>query len=106
MPGDVIGDERLDEPVRVIVSRMAAQGEALTGGAGGRLERLGAQLPVEKLVGEPLVNENLAAARGAPEQHARVVRLPPRTIGAEVAAERLLAPRYRHRVGDRCERRH
>src|SRR5262245_8024398 len=85
---------------------MAAQDQAVPGGGRRGIERLGVQLALEELVGEPLIDDDLAAGRRAAQQHARVVRLPPRTIRAEVAAEGLLAPRYRHRVGDRRERRY
>src|ERR1041384_6942260 len=87
----------------MVVSGMAAHGDAL---ASGGLERIGVELAFEELVGQTLIYEDLAAALGTLEQDAGVVGLPGGAIGAEIAAERLLAPRHRHRIGDRRERRY
>jgi hypothetical protein len=53
-------DEALHEPVRMIVARVPAQPELLARARARGLEQLGLELHVEKLVVEPLVDEDLA----------------------------------------------
>ena len=53
---DVVGHEGLDEPVGMIVARMAAQRQPLAGGLGGSLQQLGLELLGQELVVLTLVD--------------------------------------------------
>src|SRR5438477_7591693 len=97
--------ERLDEEIAVVVALVAAQLERLAGLAARFLEQLRLQLLLEKRVRETLVDQDSHAERPAREQLGGVVLAPSAAIGAEIAAERLLAPGAAARRRDRRERR-
>jgi len=85
----VIGHEGRDEVVAVVVARVPPQGERLRGARARRLEHLRPQLLGEKLVVEPLVDQDSAGiGRRGLRRHelARVVGLPYLAIGAEISA--------------------
>src|ERR1051326_8724350 len=53
----MVRHEGLDEPVAVIVAFLSPQHEILTGCSRGALEGGGMQLPIQKLVGRPLIDQ-------------------------------------------------
>src|SRR6266404_4784031 len=57
----------------------------------------------EKLVLLALIDKDGTRIGLLPHEKARVPLLPARAVGAEIVAERLLAPWYRHGIGDRRE---
>ena len=73
MVPQVLGHERRDEIVPVIVAGVAAKLERLARLGAGRLEQLGAQLALQKLVGQTLVDQDRAGARPRADQRAGVV---------------------------------
>ena len=60
---EVVGDERRDEVVAVVVAVVAPQCERLAGGEARGLEPIGVQLLGEKLVGQALVDQQMRRAR-------------------------------------------
>ena len=105
MVGQVVRHEGGDEVVAVVVALMQAQGEGLAVAAH-PLEAVRVELGGQKLVGHALIDEDRRAAPAVLHQRAGVVLAPHRPVGAEVAAEGLLAPRAPAGRGDRREGRH
>ena len=102
----MVFDEGRDEVIAVVVAGMAAQGERLPGLGAGLLEDLGQQLLDQEFVAQALVDQDAAGERRAGvrcHQGAGVILLPRVFVGAEVAAEGLLAPRATAWRGDRRE---
>ena len=100
----MVGDERLDEVVAVVVARMAAEIEPLVGLPARRFEQVGMKLRLQELVVLALVDEDRPAPRTGADEGGGVVRGPGRPIVSEVAAERLLAPRALRGGANRSER--
>ena len=59
MPGDMFGDEARDEEVGMVVAVLQAQCQLLSRFGASLFEKFGFQLFGEKLVREPLVDENV-----------------------------------------------
>src|SRR5512141_2094173 len=88
VPGDVVRDERLDEPVAVVVPGLPSQPEPLARACAGGFEQLGSQLFGEKFVVSALVDEDLVGKRSSSNQLRRVVVQPRAAVVAQVAGER------------------
>src|ERR1700733_9907302 len=106
MKAQVILDEAGDEVVIVTVALVAAQLQRLAGADAGLLQQLRQQLTLrQELVGQPLVDQQLRKQRRAAcaDQLHRVVARPGGRVLAEIARQRLAAPRAAGRRADRCE---
>ena len=101
---EVLADEGLDEPVGMVVAGVAAERQALARLLGGGLEQLGLELLGQELVVQALVDQELQRQGPAgAQERAGVVLGPGGAVGAEIARERLLAPRAPARGADRRE---
>src|SRR4051812_37034998 len=89
---NMVTDERRNEVVTVIVAWMRAQLEGITGLRARCLEEPGLQLVDEKLIVEPLVDEDRLLGRRLRHQQGRVVLRPARAILAQIIREGLHAP--------------
>ena len=69
----------------------------------GSLEQLGPQLIFDERVGIADIDEDFGDARAVLDQRDGVVLAPGRAIVAEIAGQRLLAPRHLARRDDRRE---
>ena len=94
MPRQVVGHERLDEIVTVVVAGVATQLQLLAGLCAGVREEVGSQLLNQEFVAQTLVNQYLIDARRLLHQVRGVVDEPCVAVRTEVAAECLAAPRY------------
>src|SRR5262249_1444123 len=102
----MILDERADEIVTVVVTRLQPQPQRLAAGLAGLGEPFRMQRVVEETVGDALVDEDLAGETAALlDQRAGVVLLPRVAILAEILRKRLLPPAHARRRDDRRERR-
>ena len=88
----VLGDERLDEVVAVVVARVAAKLKRLARPRAHFFEEIGVELGIEELVVLALVDEDWRAPRPGPDQRSGVVLRPGGLVVAQVAAERLFPP--------------
>src|SRR4051794_26229819 len=104
MPAQMVVDERLDEPVRVVVAGLSPEGQGNAGAGAGGFQQLWLQLGLEERIGLSLVDQQFGQSRAIVDQGARVVLPPGVAVLAEVAAERLFAPRAVHRRDDWRER--
>lgn len=90
---EVVFDDARDEVVAVVVSFVPAHprglGSLLTGG----FKQVGVQLRREEVVGQALVDQRRGQLPAGFHQLGSVVRCPGRTVGTQISAERLLAPR-------------
>src|SRR5688572_14667167 len=92
MEPQVLGDERADEVVAMVVAGVLAIGQTLTGGTARFLELVRKQL-LQIGVGHALIDEELVAARSRADHGGRVVLAPTPPVCAEVGRQRLLTPR-------------
>ncbi|PAV66445.1 hypothetical protein WR25_19838 [Diploscapter pachys] len=69
-------------------------------------QQLRLQLLGKKLVRIALIDQQRRHPRAILDQRDRVMRAPARPVRAQIAAQRLLAPRHLRRRDDRRERRH
>src|SRR5687768_10309298 len=99
----MVGDERGDEIVAVVVVIVPAQLERLIGGVAGSFEHLRIELFAEEFVAPALIDEDSAGELLLADELARVPRPPALFVGAEVIRERFLAPRAAHRRANRGE---
>src|SRR5689334_15273170 len=93
---EVILHERGDEVVTVVIPRLSPDGHRVPYFFGSLLEQMRVQLLLQKLIRQPLINENRAAPRRV--RHARnqlrgIVLRPLPAICSEITSERLLSPR-------------
>ena len=91
----MVGDERLDEVVAVVVARVPAELQRLTGPGARLLQEMGVELGLEELVVLALVDEDRSAPGAGSDQRGRVVPGPGGPVVAEETGERLLAPGHR-----------
>src|SRR4051812_41409434 len=103
MPAQMVLHEGRDEIIAVVVPLLHSQIERDAGVAARGFEQRGLQLGFEEAVGSALIDEDLCDARTILDQRDRIRLAPGGTVGAEIAAERLLAPRNLRRRGDRRE---
>src|SRR5579863_7496555 len=75
---EMIRDEGLDEPVRMIVALVPAHGDGLAGLRSSRLERIGMELLDEELIGLPLIDQDVSRIGATRHQHRRIPVLPAR----------------------------
>ncbi|MPM95812.1 hypothetical protein SDC9_142967 [bioreactor metagenome] len=107
MVAQMVVDKALDEIVAMVVARMPAQRERLTGLGAGGFEGFGQQLLFDQeLVGQALVDEDACRVGGGglrAHQLAGVMPGPFGLVFAQIAAESLVAPGAVERVGNRCK---
>src|SRR4051812_17668833 len=103
MPAQMVLHKGRDEIIAVVVPLLHSQRERDAGVAARGFEQFGLQLGFEEAVGTALIDEDLFYARAIFDQRHRVRGAPGSTVGAEIAAERLLAPRNLRRRDDRRE---
>ena len=72
----VLGDERLDEVVAVVVARVAAELQRLDGLRARFFEEVRVELGIQELVVLALVDEDRCAFRAGPNQRSGVVLRP------------------------------
>src|SRR5882724_1640244 len=103
----MIGHERLNEKVPMVIARLHAEREFLSRRRGRGGEFFGQQLLVrEELIGRALVYQDVRREGLARHELGRIMFAPGLLIGTQVIGERLLSPRGLHRRGDGRERRY
>lgn len=86
----VIVDEAGDEVVAVVIARLHAQRQRMSGRLGRSLQHLRLELAFEKIVTIALIDQDRQLLLGLGDQHAGIPLTPARTLLAEVQRERLL----------------
>src|SRR5215204_3258260 len=103
---DMVGDEGLDEVVRVVITRLPTQLERLPGLTAGLLQKMRMELRLQELVRLALVDQDLRRPRASPDELGRIVGPPGIAIRPEVVRECLVAPRAAHGRANGRECRH
>ena len=102
---DVVGHEGRDEIIAVVVALAPVERQRDAGVARRPLEQLRLELLVEERVGVADIDSS-SATRAPPSISATASCSPRRSVGAKIAAKRLLAPWHLARRDDRRERAH
>ena len=103
VPGEMIGHERRDEIIAVVVPRLAPQRQRDAGRRACLLQQFGPQFLFDERVRLADIDEDFFDARTVLDQRDGVMLAPGCAVLAEIAAERLLPPRHLARRDDRRE---
>src|SRR3954470_9983509 len=103
MPAQMLLHEGGYEEVAVVVALLHPQSQRYAGFFASAGKQPGPQLAFQERVGRALVDEDFAQGGAVLDQGDGVVGAPGGAVGAEIAAERLLAPRDLARRDDRGE---
>src|SRR3546814_5204384 len=106
MPGDMLGHEGRDEIIAVVISGLRPDFRLLPVALARFDQQSGLELFGQEIVRLALIDEQVGHAQPLIEQGARVIGVPLLAVVAEVARQRLLAPRALRRRDDRREGRH
>src|SRR5690242_1024932 len=90
VPGEMLGHERRDEIIAVVVSPLAPKRQRDAGRGACLLQQLGAQFLFDERVRIADVDEDLAQARSVLDQRDCIMLAPRRLVGTEIARQRLL----------------
>src|SRR4051794_40880058 len=97
----MIAHEAGDEVVAVVVARLTAEREGDVRFLAGVLQKFRAQLFGEELVGIAIVDKQSGKSGAVLDQRHRIMPAPGLLVVAEIAAERLDAPRHAGGSDDR-----
>ena len=99
----MLGHERRDEIIAMVVSRLDAQRQRDAGLGACFFEQLGPQFLFDERVRGADIDEDFVDGRAVLDQRDGIVPAPRGAIFAEIAAERLLAPGHLTGRDDRSE---
>src|ERR1041385_3787046 len=102
----MLGQEGGDKIIAMVVPLLTAQRQRDSGLAACCFEQLRAQFVFDERVRRADIDEDFFDTRTVSDQRDRIMLAPGGGIGAEIAAERLLAPRHLARRDDRGESRY
>ena len=103
MPGEMVAHEGRDEIVGMVIAGLAAQRQVDPGAVAGPFQKLRLQLFGQEIVRLALVDEDVLHPCPVLDQRAGIVFAPRLPVRAEIAGQRLLAPRAIERRDDRRE---
>src|SRR5690606_24947775 len=93
----------LDEIIAMIVTRLHPDRRFLSGALARLCQQFGLELLGEEIVGVTLVDEEVGEPRAGRDQRTGIIGAPRLAIFAQIARQRLLAPRTLRRRDDRGE---
>src|SRR5690606_11452876 len=102
--GNVVGDERGDKEIAVVIAGVQAQRQRMLGGLAGGLQQFRLELVGQEVVVLALVHQDVQLFLGLRNQRTGIVLFPGFFVGADVVAERLFAPGAVDRRADRRKR--
>ena len=94
VPTDVIFHECRYEVIAVVITNLATEHQWDAGLSASVLQKLGAQLPGQELVGVAIVNQEIRKARAILDQRDSVMLAPGCAGFTEIPAQRLDSPRH------------
>lgn len=94
MPAHVIFHERRHEIVAVIIASLAMKGQRDPRLQTCALQQVGAKLFAQELIGVTIIDKKVGKPCTILDQRNRIILAPCFRVVAEIAAERLDAPRY------------
>src|SRR5580698_3082466 len=104
MPAQMVGHEGGNKVVAVVVAALQAEIERDTSLCACSFQQFRAKLLCQERVGIADVDEKVWKSRSVLDQRHRIMLAPRRFVVAEIAAQRLDAPRYLRGRGDRRKR--
>ena len=100
MPGDMLGHERGDEEIGMVIAFLHADGCIHPGCFHSVLQQMCFELLFQKIVRRTLIDQKMRQACAISNQRGGIVFTPVRAVIAKIPAQRLLAPRASQRRDD------